>query len=51
MPKNKTMPEAERESSFDPEEEVVWDSDRDLPMWNEGSGDNEIGGYAPCESL
>lgn len=39
------MPEDEREVSDDPEEDVKWDSDRNLEWWIDGVSDAEIGGY------
>jgi hypothetical protein len=45
------MPEEERDTGFDPSEEVAWDADNSLEMWQDGADDDGIGGYAPCESL
>lgn len=41
------MPESERESSFDPDEEVIWDSDNSLPEWGDWEGSDL---EAECES-
>ena len=44
-----TMPDSDEQfdSGYDVEEEGKhWDSDRDLPMWQEWESDSQ-GGYAP----
>lgn len=42
-------PECDRDPGFDPDEQVVWDADKDAPMWTDGADDNGIGGFAPVE--
>ncbi len=38
------MPEAERDPGPDPEEDVAWDGEADLPMWQDGADDAGISG-------
>ena len=38
------MPECERDPGFDPDEECVWDAERDLEWWIDGADDAAISG-------